>query len=85
MGRGRGGVALIALACVGLYLYASFGMGAGVDVLRFSSGVFDMDSARVVADWTDLKSRRISVHPLYKIMMAPPARGIMALMPEASE
>ena len=47
-GAAIGGVSLL----LAVYLYASFGLSGGADVTRYSSGIYDMDVGRVVADFT---------------------------------
>jgi hypothetical protein len=57
---------------LGLYLGLSFGAGDGLPLLRHSSGILDMDVARVVADVTSARpAYRASVHPLQKLLLAP--------------
>lgn len=77
-----------ALAAVGLaatllavYLWASFSLSSGVDVRRYSSGIYDMDAARVVSDLTTPRpGLRTSVHPLQKLLVAPLGEAFDALL-----
>ncbi len=58
-------------------LYAAALRGGGAALLDYPSGVLDMDVARVVADWTTGgPGRRVSVHPLYKLAVAPLGRTL---------
>jgi len=81
---GRAALAAAALGGLGLlavYVYASFTLPGGADVLRFSSGIFDMDVSRVVADLaTDRPAYRQSVHPLQKLLVAPVGCALDALL-----
>ena len=67
--------ALIGLAAVlllGMNLVASFSLGEIADATRYSSGIYDMDVSRVVADVTaPRRPYRPSVHPLQKLLVAP--------------
>ena len=64
--------ALLASLLLVLYLGASFGLSGRADVRRYSSGILDMDVARVVADATGPRAAwRPSVHPLQKLLVAP--------------
>ena len=55
-----------------IYLYAGFALPGDVDVMRHSSGLYDMDVPRVVADVTTrLRAYRTGVHPLQKLLLAP--------------
>jgi len=64
------GVASVALAC--LYGFTAAAMSRGTNLLAYSSGIFDMDVARVVADLaTGQSPYRASVHPLQKLLVAP--------------
>jgi len=59
-------------ALAAVYAYAAFGLSGDAPVLRFMSGIFDMDVARVVVDFTtDEPARRSGVHPLQKVLVAP--------------
>jgi hypothetical protein len=80
--RGR---ALLASAVVGglgllaVYAVAAFELPGGADIRRFSSGIFDMDVSRVVADLaTGQPAFRQSVHPLQKLLVAPLGRALDA-------
>jgi hypothetical protein len=80
--RGR---ALLASAVVGglgllaVYAVAAFELPGGADIRRFSSGIFDMDVSRVVADLaTGQPAYRQSVHPLQKLLVAPLGRALDA-------
>jgi hypothetical protein len=67
-----GGAALGAGALLGIYLYAGFALPGDVGVMRHSSGLYDMDVPRVVADvTTSLRAYRTGVHPLQKLLLAP--------------
>jgi hypothetical protein len=62
-----------------VYGYASFALPGDADVLRFSSGIFDMDVSRVVADLaTGRPAYRQSVHPLQKLLVAPFGQALNA-------
>jgi hypothetical protein len=80
--RGRATLAAAALGALGLlavYVFASFALPAGANVLRFSSGIFDMDVSRVVADFaTGRPAYRQSVHPLQKLLVAPLGQALDA-------
>jgi hypothetical protein len=61
-----------ALALFALYGHASWVVPAGAKVMRHSSGIYDMDVGRVVADFTTgLPAYRPVVHPLQKLLVAP--------------
>ena len=79
---GRAALAAAVLGALGLlavYGYASFALPGDADVLRFSSGIFDMDVSRVVADLaTGRPAYRQSVHPLQKLLVAPFGRALNA-------
>ena len=61
-----------ALALFALYGYASWVVPAGANVMPHSSGIYDMDVGRVVADFTTgLPAYRPVVHPLQKLLVAP--------------
>ncbi len=65
-------LALCGIFLLGLYLFASFGLAPNVDLLRFSSGILDMDTSRMVRDWaTSGSAVRASLHPLSKLLLAP--------------
>jgi hypothetical protein len=70
------------LATVGLafvYALTASAMSRGIDLLAWSSGIFDMDVARVVADLaTGQSAYRQSVHPLQKILVAPIGTAVNA-------
>jgi len=67
----------VALLLLGLYAFSAFGLSGARGILRFSSGVFDMDVLRVVRDWTTAQpSGRTSVHPLAKLALAPLGTGL---------
>jgi hypothetical protein len=67
-----GSAVLGALLLLSLYGYASFVLPRGVDPMRHSSGIYDMDVPRVVADLTTrLPAYRPGVHPLQKLLVAP--------------
>jgi hypothetical protein len=78
--RGRAALATAVLGALGLlavYGCASFALPGGADVQRFSSGIFDMDVSRVVADLaTGQPAYRQSVHPLQKLLVAPFGRAL---------
>jgi len=80
--RGRALPAATALAALGLlivYWLASSALPAGSDVRTFSSGIFDMDVSRVVADLaTGRPAYRQSVHPLQKLLVAPLGQALNA-------
>jgi hypothetical protein len=58
-----------------VYLWASFALPGPANALRYSSGIFDMDVSRVVADLTtERRAFRSSVHPLQKLLVAPLGR-----------
>ena len=66
-------VVLGASLLLSVYGYASFVLPRGVDLMRHSSGIYDMDVARVVADVTTrLPAYRPAVHPLQKLLLALP-------------
>jgi hypothetical protein len=65
-------VVLGASLLLSVYGYASFELPRGVNLMRHSSGVYDMDVPRVVADVTTrLPAYRPAVHPLQKLLLAP--------------
>jgi hypothetical protein len=71
---GPGAVGLLAV-----YAVASFALPGDADILRFSSGIFDMDVSRVVADLaTGQPAYRQSVHPLQKLLAAPFGQALNA-------
>jgi hypothetical protein len=83
--RAPSGRAVLAAAVLGglgllaVYGYASFALPGDADVLRFSSGIFDMDVSRVVVDLaTGRPAYRQSVHPLQKLLVAPFGRALDA-------
>jgi hypothetical protein len=80
--RGRATLAAVVLGGLSLlavYGYASFALPGDADILRFSSGIFDMDVSRVVADLaTGRPAYRQSVHPLQKLLVAPLGRALDA-------
>jgi len=58
------------LACV--YATSAFVLSRDANVMRYSSGVYDMDVPRVVSDLTTrLPAYRPAVHPLQKLLVAP--------------
>jgi len=60
------------LALLALYGHASSVLPAPAKVMRHSSGIYDMDVGRVVADFTTrLPAYRPVVHPLQKLLVAP--------------
>jgi len=70
--RARVRVPVLAAALFATYLFASFVLSGGTDIRQFSSGIFDMDVARVVSDLaTPAPALRESVHPLQKVLVAP--------------
>lgn len=70
--RALAAVALGALLLLSVYAYASFVLPRGVDLMRHSSGIYDMDVPRVVADLTTrLPAYRPAVHPLQKLLVSP--------------
>jgi len=77
----------VALAGLGLALFAGYALtGAWLasrgDVLAHSSGIYDMDVARVTADWTgESPPLRASVHPLQKLFVAPLGAALASLHP----
>ena len=65
-------VVLGASLLLSVYGAASFVLPRGVDLMRHSSGIYDMDVPRVVADVTTrLPAYRPAVHPLQKLLLAP--------------
>jgi hypothetical protein len=61
-----------AVLLLSLYGHASSLAPAGAKVMRYSSGIYDMDVGRVVADFTTrLAAYRPVVHPLQKLLVAP--------------
>ena len=81
---GRAALAAAVLGGLGLlavYGYASFALPGDADIRRFSSGIFDMDVSRVVADLaTGQPAYRQSVHPLQKLLVAPFGRALNAVL-----
>ena len=70
-------VVLGASLLLSVYGTASFVLPRGVDLMRHSSGIYDMDVARVVADFTTrLPAYRPAVHPLQKLLLAPLGRYV---------
>jgi hypothetical protein len=80
-------VALFAIASIALHLHSSLELGRGIDIFQYDNGIFDLDASRVVADWTDHSAWavRISVHPLYKLAMAPLVDLVEHLVPGERE
>jgi hypothetical protein len=73
------GAAVATLALALVYAAAAASMSRGVDLLAHSSGIFDMDVARVVADLaTGQPAYRQSVHPLQKFLIAPVGAAVNA-------
>jgi hypothetical protein len=70
--RAAGAAVAGALVLLAVYGYASFVLPRGGDLMRQSSGIYDMDVPRVVADLTTrLPAYRPAVHPLQKLLVAP--------------
>jgi hypothetical protein len=66
------GLALGIGALLSFYLFTGFGLSGDTDLMRSSSGLYDMDVQRVVADLSSGKAGlRASVHPLQKLLLAP--------------
>lgn len=77
-------LAVCGLFLLGVYLFASFGLAPNVDLLRFSSGILDMDTSRLVRDWATTGSAvRASLHPLSKLLLAPIGIALHASPPSA--
>lgn len=69
---GAGLLVLSAAVLAAFYLFGSFSLSGDANILKYSSGIYDMDVGRVVDDWTtQYGSRRLRVHPLYKLVVAP--------------
>jgi hypothetical protein len=82
----------LALAAAGavllfsLSLALSFGLASRADVTRYSSGIYDMDVSRVVADVTTRRPPyRAGVHPLQKLLVAPLGELVNARLPAGSD
>jgi hypothetical protein len=63
----------------GIYVLAAGSLQGDAELTAFSSGIFDMDVARVVVDLTSAEPPlRASVHPLQKLLLAPLGRALRA-------
>ena len=63
----------------GIYVLAAGSLQGDAELIAFSSGIFDMDVARVVVDLTSAEPPlRASVHPLQKLLLAPLGRALRA-------
>ena len=64
--------ALGACALLAIYGYAALALPGDADLMRHSSGIYDMDVPRVVANVTTrFRAFRTEVHPLQKLLIAP--------------
>lgn len=72
----------LGLALLGVYVGAGSRLASRGDLLAHPSGIYDMDVARVTADWTGHAAPlRASVHPLQKILVAPVGQALAAALP----
>ncbi len=61
-----------ALFLVCVYATSAFVLSRDANVMRYSSGIYDMDVPRVVSDLTTrLPAYRPAVHPMQKLLVAP--------------
>jgi hypothetical protein len=82
--RGRCAALVLATASIALlpfYHLTGVVLAGDADVLQHSSGIYDMDVARVVVDLTSAHpGLRSSVHPLQKLLVAPLGARLEALL-----
>lgn len=79
--RGRA-LRVLPVPIFALYLFCSLCLPGDADILKYDSSIYDADVARVVRDWTGLRSSvRTVVHPLYRLAIAPFGTALKRVLP----